>query len=151
MHEDVLDVCLGTRIEIHFAGDAGEAPEVLILKVGAVAPAHHLHGDEVLAAWSKVLGQVEFGFHLGVLAVAHFLAIDPYLEVAGSGAHVQIDVLPFPASGYGDGAAVGAGVVVALLDKGRVAVELGVPGVAYVLVDHVAVAALYHFFPYSYY
>ena len=40
-------------IKIHFAGDTREAPEVLILEIGTVAPTHDLHGDEVLAGLHK--------------------------------------------------------------------------------------------------
>ena len=61
--EEVLNVDLRRGIEIHLAGDTREAPEVLILDIGAVAPAHHLHGDEV-ATFLQILGDIELGSHL---------------------------------------------------------------------------------------
>ena len=135
----VFNVYLRPCIEIHLAGDAGEAPEVLVFEVGAVAPAHHLHGDEVLALL-QVFSNVELGSHLRILAVAHVFAIDPHLEVAGGRAHVEVDLLTVPVGGQVERAAVGTGVVVGLADVGWVVVESGTPGVAGVLVDFVAVA-----------
>ena len=140
MDEDVLDVCLRTGVEIDFAGNAGEAPEILVFEIGAVAPAHDAHGDEVLLARREVLGKVELGFHLRVLAVADVLAIDPKFKVRSGRAHVEVDVLPLPSSRNCDELAVAARVVVAFLYVGRVALELRVPRVAHVLVDLVAVA-----------
>ena len=137
--EDILDVLLGTGIEIHLAGYTREAPEVLVLQIRAVAPAHHLHGDEVLA-FLQVLGDVELGSHLRVLRVAHVLAVDPKGEVAGGRAHMEIDILAFPVEGQVELAAIGTRVVVGLVDKRRVAVERRAPRIAYVLVDFVAIA-----------
>ena len=50
-------------IEIHLAGDTREAPEVLILEIRAVAPAHDLHGDKVLA-WLQIFREIELGSDL---------------------------------------------------------------------------------------
>ena len=61
--EEVLNVHLWTGIQIHLAGNTCEAPEVLILQVRAVAPAHHLHSNQVLAFF-QVLGDVELGSYL---------------------------------------------------------------------------------------
>ena len=36
-----------TGIEVDLACDTRQTPEVLIFEIGAVAPTHHLHGDEV--------------------------------------------------------------------------------------------------------
>ena len=69
-------------IEIDLAGDSCKAPEVLILEIRAVAPAHHLHGDEV-AARLEVLRDVELSSDLSILGVTDIAAVDPYGEVAG--------------------------------------------------------------------
>jgi len=140
MDEDVLDVCFGACIEIDLASDACEAPEVLILEIGAVAPTHDAHSDEVFLAGNEVFGQVELSLHLGVLAIAYVLAIDPHLEVGGGRTDVEVDVLSLPSGWDGDELAVRTRVVVALLDIGWVGVELRVPGIADVLVDLVAIA-----------
>ena len=59
----ILDMHLRTGIEIHLAGYTCKAPEVLILQIRAVAPAHHLHSDEVLA-FLQILGDVELSCNL---------------------------------------------------------------------------------------
>jgi hypothetical protein len=60
INDKVLDVDLRTGIEINLAGNAGEAPEVLVLQVGAVTPTHDLHGNEILALL-QIFGDVELG------------------------------------------------------------------------------------------
>ena len=136
----VLQVSLGAGIEVDFACYAGEAPEVLVLAVRTVAPAHYLHADEVLLARLQIACDVELGGILGVLAVAHLLAVDPKGEVAGGRAYVHDDVLALPVSRHHNLLAIRAGVVVLLLDVGRVGLELRGPCVTYVLIDDVAVA-----------
>ena len=133
-------MCSGTCVHIHLACYAGEAPEVLVLAVGAVAPAHHLHGNDCLLSGHHILGDVELCFELRVLAVAHLLAVHPQGEVTGGRAHVHIDALSLPAGWDGECTAVGTRVVVLLLHHGRVVGKLGCPGVAHVLVGLVAVS-----------
>ena len=59
----ILDMHLRTGIQIYLASNTCEAPEILVLQVRAVAPAHHLHGNQVLA-FLQVLGNVELGSYL---------------------------------------------------------------------------------------
>ena len=133
-------MALGTGVEIHLAGNACETPEVLVFEIGAVAPAHHLHGDEVGAPGGDVRGEVKLGCHFGVFAVAHKAAVHPHAEVGCGRTHVQVDLFSLPVGRYFNGTAVGAGVVVLLLNDRRVGRELGSPGVADVLIDGIAVA-----------
>ena len=63
---DVLDMCLRTGIEIHLAGYTCEAPEILVFQIRAVTPAHHLHGNQVLALL-QIFGNIELGSHLRIL------------------------------------------------------------------------------------
>ena len=60
---DILDMGLGGSIEIRLAGDTCKAPEVLVLKVRAIAPPQNLHGNQVLAGL-QVLGNVKLGCYL---------------------------------------------------------------------------------------
>ena len=60
---NILDMGLGGSIEIRLAGDTCKAPEVLVLQIGAVAPTHNLHGNQVLAGL-QVLGDVKLGSYL---------------------------------------------------------------------------------------
>ena len=71
-------------IEVNLAGNAGKAPEVLVLEIGAVAPAHHLHGNEVFLARREVGSEVKLGGNFGVFAVAHEAAVHPHAEVGRS-------------------------------------------------------------------
>ena len=138
--EEVCDVRLRTGVEVALAGDTREAPEVLVLDVRAVAPAHHLHGDEVFLARLQVAGDIELGSHLAVLAVAHILAVDPHGEVACGRADVHIDVHALPVGRDAERAAIRARVVVAFLNIRRIGRELVAEGVAGILVDAVAIA-----------
>ena len=138
-YEEVLDVHLRTGIEIHLTGDAGKAPEVLIFEIGAVAPAHDLHGDEVLA-FLQVFRDVKLCSHLRVLRVAHVFAVHPEREVARGRTNVEEHLLTVPVSRQFEGTAVGTGVVVRLADIRGIALEGRSPGIANVLVDLVAIA-----------
>ena len=94
-NNDVLDVCLRTCIEIDLAGYTGEAPEVLVFQIRAVAPPHDLHGNEVLALL-QVFRDVELGSHLRVFAIAHIFPVDPNLQVAGGRTHMEQHLLTGP-------------------------------------------------------
>ena len=126
-------------IEIHLTGDAGKAPEVLIFEIGAVTPAHDLHGDEILA-FLQVFRDVKLCSHLRVLRVAHVFAVHPECEVARGRTNVEEHLLTVPVSRQFEGTAVGTGVVVRLADIRGIALEGRSPGIANVLVDLVAIA-----------
>ena len=48
----------------------------MVFVPAAVAPAHDLHGYEVVFAWDDVFGDVKLCCHLAVLAVADVFAVD---------------------------------------------------------------------------
>ena len=79
--EYIFQMSFRTGIEIYLACDTGKAPEVLIFQIRTVAPAHHLHGDEVLFSRFQVFGQIKFGSYLAVFAVAHEFTVHPHLQV----------------------------------------------------------------------
>ena len=126
-------------IEIDLAGDTREAPEVLVLEVGTVAPTHHLHGDEV-AARLEVLRDVELSSDLCILGVTDIASVDPQEEVAGGRAYVEEHLLSFPVGRQVEGAAVRTGIVVGLTDIGGIVLKGGAPSIAHVLIGLVAVA-----------
>ena len=138
-HVDVLDPLLLAGIDLHAAGDAGEAPEILVLQVGAVAPAEDLQGDEVLPG-ADIFRQVEAGLELAVLAVAHHLAVHPHADVGGGGTDVQADLLADPGRVHGEGPAVLAHVVVLRGRVRRIVLVVALPGIADVQVHRVAVS-----------
>ena len=117
---------LRSGIQIHLAGNAGEAPEVLVFQVGTVAPAHHLHGDEVRALL-QVLGDVELGSHLRVLRIAYVLAVYPHRKVARSRAYMEVHLLTVPVGRQLERAAIRACVVIGLADKWRITVKRCAP------------------------
>ena len=137
--EEVLNMHLRRGIEIHLTGNACKAPEVLILEIGTVAPAHDLHGDEVLT-FLQVFRDVKLSSHLRVLGVAHVFAVHPEREVARGRTNVEEHLLTVPVCRQFEGTAVGTGVVVRLADIRGIALEGRSPGIADVLVDLVSIA-----------
>ena len=79
---DISCMKLRTCIEIHLTGNTREAPIVLVFKIRTIAPAHHLHGNKVLTRL-EILGDIELGSHLAVLAISHVLAVHPESQVTG--------------------------------------------------------------------
>ena len=136
---EIGDVHLRTGIEIDFAGNAGKAPEVLVFQIGTVAPAHHLHGNEVAAAL-QIFRDVELGGHLRVFAISHIASVDPHHEVARGRTHMEVDVVPLPVLRQIEGAAIGTRIVVGLGHLRRIILELLRPGIADILIDAVAIA-----------
>ena len=80
-HAYILNALLLPCIEVAVASHAAQAEEVLVFEVGSVAPAENLEGEEILLARLDVLGDVELGLKLAVLAVADELAVDPEVNV----------------------------------------------------------------------
>ena len=128
---------LRTGIEIHLASNTRQAPEVLVLEIRAVAPAHDLHGDEVFTLL-QILSDVELGSHLRVLAISHITTIDPKLEVARSRTDMEEHLLTTPAVGQEELATITARIVIGLANKWWIIVERRTPGISYILVDGIA-------------
>ena len=139
LHKHILDVNLWCGIQIHLAGDTSKAPEVLILQIATVAPTHNLHSYQVLARL-QIFGDIEFGSHLRVLAVAHVFSVHPHAQVAGSTTHIEVYLLPFPTCGQLECTAIRASVVVGLADVWRVVLKGGTPRISHVLIYLVAIA-----------
>ena len=139
-HEEVLNMSCRPGIHVYFTCYAGKSPEVLVLAVGTVAPAHHLHGDGGFLSRYHIFGNIKFGCQFGVLAVSHFFSIYPQGEVAGGRTHVHIDAVSFPLGGNVECAAVRTCVIVLLFHMGRIAGKLCCPGITYVLVNLVSVS-----------
>src|SRR5574344_1014144 len=77
---DIYDMRLRTCIQIDLACDTCQTPEVLILKISTVAPAHNLHCYKI-TPWLKIFCYIKLGSHLTVLAIADELAIYPYYKI----------------------------------------------------------------------
>ena len=64
--------------------DAREAPVVLTLQERAAGEAIHLQSHHIFT-FHKVVRDVEFGRHIGVLTVSHTLSVNP-----------QVEAMPYP-------------------------------------------------------
>ena len=136
---DVADVLTWLGEEPAVAADACIAEEVLVLEVGAVAPAEHLNGDEGLLAGNDIAGEVELGREFRILAISHKAAVDPQVHAARSRADVQDDLLTFPVGRNHDLMTIVAHVVVVGGHKRRGILMLASPGIGNVGVLRVTV------------
>ncbi len=136
---EIFQTLFGAGINIHAAGDAAKAPEVLVLKVSAVAPAEYLQRDGVAARFYKG-GQIEAGLQLAVLAVAHFAAVDPHAHVAGGAAYAQAYLRADPVGGNVKCAPVLPHVVLFDGRVGRIVLVVTSPGVADIHIQRLAKA-----------
>ena len=134
----ILEVRLVAGSQLHAAGNAREAPEVLVFEVGAVRPAEHLQGDEVFARLHE-LRDVELRGQLAVLAVTDETSVDPDIDVRRSGTDRKMDVLAAPRCRDVERAAVGTHMVLGIGHIGRIVPEITAPGIADIHIDGVAV------------
>ena len=95
-HLVIQDVRFGLGVEGDAALDAAQPPEILALEVGTVAPLEDLEGDEVALPELHEAGDVELGVGLGVLAVAHELAVHPEVETGLCSADIDDHLLVLP-------------------------------------------------------
>ena len=135
----ILQVRLLPGRERHAPGDARQTPEILVLEIGAVRPAEHLQGDEVLTRLDE-LRHIELRSQLAVLAVADEAAVDPYVDIRGGRTDRQENVLSRPLLRHLERTAVGADMILGIGHLGRVVREIAAPGIAHIHVDRVAVA-----------
>jgi len=111
----------------HVPENAGKAQEILVLQIGAVAPAVHLHGNRVPARL-HIGSQVELAARIGILGIADFPAIHPHVK---GGLHpVKPDhyLLPLPGGGEIEIPSVGAHGIALLVCRpvpGRLSHHLG--------------------------
>ena len=102
---EILNMQRGPRHQCNVAIDAAESPRVLILEVAARRPTIYLDCDQVLSRF-QVSRNVEFGRHTRILAIAHPVAVDPYVERRIDSLEDDEDVTPIPGRGYRKGAPV---------------------------------------------
>jgi len=124
------------RPEIDVAEDAAQAPEILILQIGAVAPAKHLDREQVVAGL-QVRRQAKRRRRAAVLAEAELLAVDPQIEERVDAIEGDEDLSPGPLGRDGERAPVGRDGIIVL---GRQRGPRIRPGIGDVGVDRDAVA-----------
>ena len=133
---DILQALLFPRIEVHAARDAAEAPEILVLQVGAVAPAEDFQGDHVLPR-SHVFGNIEAGLQLAVFAVPHHFPVNPHTHVGSGTTDAQVHRLPLPRGVQVKYAAVLPHVIALFRDQGRRIGRQAPPGITDIHVHRV--------------
>ena len=130
---------LRTSVEINFASDTCEAPEVLIFEVRTITPTHHLHCYQVLARL-QILRDIKLCSHLAVFAVSYVFAINPKSEVACGRTYVEVYILALPILRKFECAAIRACVVIDFADIRRLRVKLCFPRISYILVRGITIA-----------
>ena len=135
----VLDAGFRTGIYIGIPRQAAHTPEVLVLEIGAVAPAENLQRNQVVA-FDKISAYVKTGVQLAVLAVSHLFSIDPHAYVGGGAAYAEEDIPLLPGIVPLEVTAVLAHMIVLYRRYGRIALVVAVPGVIVVEIHRVAVA-----------
>ena len=130
---------LWCSIQIHLASNTCKAPEVLVLQIATIAPAHNLHSNQVLTRL-QILGDVKLSSHLRILRIAHVLTIHPNSQVAGSRTYMEVNLLPLPVLWQVEGAAIRTSVVVGFANVWRIVLKGCAPGITSVLIDLVAIA-----------
>ena len=136
----VLQTLLAAGKNPHAAGDAAQAPEILILQPGTVAPAEDFQGQQVIGPGLDELRDVEPGFQLAVLAVADLLPVDPNPYVGGRRTDAEHDLAALPRSRNGKSRPVIAHVIVFRGNDGRIILIVSPPGIADINVHRVAEA-----------
>ena len=141
----VLKSLLLTGIDIHAACDSGESPEVLVLKISAVAPSEDFQGNAVFTRM-HIRCDVETCFELAVFAVADFLAVHPYTDIGCGGTDGQAHLMSFPISRNIESTSVLSYMIVILRYVRRVVFEVAAPCVTYVHIERITVSVQ---FPHS--
>ncbi len=67
----VFNTSFCTGIKVTVSGNPAETEEILILEIGAVTPAEHLHCDKILLSGLYILCDIELGLKLAVFAVTY--------------------------------------------------------------------------------
>ena len=131
-HTDVIYPVAVAGKQVAVSGYSAKAEEVLVLQVGAVAPAENLQGYEILLARLYITADVKFRLHLAVLAVTHITAVHPNINVGRHGPQVQENVLAGPTHGKQKLFAVGSHVVIFLRHGRGICPEMVPPGISVV-------------------
>ena len=92
----ILDMFEGTGIEIAVACQTRKAEEILVLEIGAIAPAHHLEGDEVLLSRLHEACQIKLTSQFTVFAISYETSIDIKGDIRSHRTEMSDDLLPLP-------------------------------------------------------
>ena len=129
------------RPKVNIAKDAAHPPEILVLKVGAVAPPKVLHGEQVFARLEE-LGDVEFDGGAAVFPQADLLAVDPKVKEGVDAVERDEHAPASPLSRDREGTAVRIDGVVRVVDRDERRAPWLPPGIADIHIDGDAIPVL---------
>ena len=137
---DILDMRLPVlRIEIARTSYPTQPPEVLVLIIGAVAPAEGLEGYQVIT-WMHLIRDIKLSGDFRVLGIPYILAVDPQVHIRGDGTEMGDDLFTIPISRDVDRTAIGTHMIVLHRHLWRVILEMSTPGEAHIHILRVTIA-----------
>ena len=129
---DILQMQLGiTGKEIAFTSHTTQAPEVLILIPGAIAPAEGLEGNQILALL-QIRSDVKLGSYLAILCITGKLTVYIEIDVGSNATEMSDNLLAIPVGRDVDNTAVRTYMVVLGRNCWWLLVKMSTPAEAYV-------------------
>ena len=112
--------------EIAFTSHTTQAPEVLILIPGTIAPAEGLEGNQILALL-QIRSDVKLGSHLAILCISGKLAVYIEIDVRSNATEMSYNLLAIPVGRDVDDTAVGTYMVILGRNSWWLLVEMSTP------------------------
>ena len=120
-----------TGKEIAFTSHTTQAPEVLILIPGTIAPAEGLEGNQILA-FLQIRSDVKLGSYLAILCITGKLAVYIEIDVGSNATEMSYNLLAIPVGRDVDDTAVRTYMVVLGRNCWWLLVKMSAPAKAYV-------------------
>ena len=117
--------------EIAFTSHTTQAPEVLILIPGTIAPAEGLEGNEILALL-QIRSDVKLGSYLAILCITGKLAVYIEIDVGSNATEMGYNLLAIPVGRDVDDATVRTNMVVLGRNSWWLLIEMTAPAEAYI-------------------
>ena len=117
--------------EIAFTSHTTQAPEVLILIPGAIAPAEGLEGNQILALL-QIRSDVKLGSYLAILCITGKLTVYIEIDVGSNATEMSDNLLAIPVGRDVDNTAVRTYMVVLGRNCWWLLVKMSTPAEAYV-------------------
>ena len=126
-------------IEVTGASYPAQPPEILVLMIGTVTPAERLEGDEVITRMD-IRGDVKLSGNLGILRIAHILAIHPQIYIRRDRAEIGNHLFSLPVGRDRHRTTVGADMIVLNGNFRRIILEVSAPGEPHIHILRVTIA-----------
>ena len=124
---DILQLQLGiTGKEVALTSHTTQAPKVLILIPGTIAPAEGLEGNQILALL-QIRSDVKLGSHLAILCITGKLAVYIEIDIGSYATEMGYYLLAIPVGRNVDDTAVGTYMVILGRNSWWLLVEMSTP------------------------